>query len=172
MNSNFEALFTHLNPTDDQIKAMLQDLWRKNDEKQNELDKLRRENSQKAHKIMTMDRKNDDLTNEIEVLKMLAAGANVSCPVCLENFDTEDHQAYVLSCPHMICSRCLHPAFETNVDPLIYRMTRTGRVSRPATSCERLNNRHVIHDENHPSKRCPVCREPVYSKLKKICLNA
>ena len=136
MDSNFQALFTHL--THDQVKAMLQDLWRKNDEKQteidmirqendknkNELDKIRREKYQKSLKIMTMGKRIDALTNKIEVLKMSAAGANLSCPVCLENFDTEDHQAYVLSCPHMICSKCLHPALQPDVNLLVYKRSR------------------------------------------------
>ena len=172
MDCNFQALFSHL--TEDQVKAILQDLWRKNDEKQNELDKVRQENEknkneldkirrekyQQSLKIMTMGKRIDALTNKIEVLKMSTADANLSCPVCLENFDSEDHQAYLLSCPHMICSKCLHPALQNS-----------GLISRPATNSARRNNRHIIRDENHPSNRCPICREPVTNILRKICLN-
>ena len=184
MDSNFQALFSHL--THDQVKAVLQDLWRKNDEKQHELDKIRKENDknkneldkirrekyQKSLKIMTMGKAIDALTNKIEVLQMSKASANLSCPVCLENFDSEDHRAYVLNCPHMICSKCLHPALQPDVNLLVYKRTRTsGLISRQATNSERRNNRHIIHDENHPSKRCPICREPVTTKLRKIFLN-
>ena len=221
MDYNFQALFTHFNPTDAQIKAMLQDLWRKNDENQKLIDKIRREKDEnqkladknqkvidKIHqeneenraksvtlmaqkdlqcvKINTMAQKIDDLTNEIQLLKMLAAGNEVSCPVCLESFDTNDHQAYVLSCPHMICAKCLFPALKPNVSLIIGEWTREytaflnasntvteySRTSRTATESERRNNGHIIQDQNHPSKRCPVCRVPVTTKLRKICLHS
>ena len=68
-----------------------------------------------------------------------------SCPVCLENFDTESHQPYALSCPHMVCAQCLYPALERHV------------------------NRN-IQGESHPSTRCPICRTRVNTSLKKICL--
>ena len=94
MDSNFQALFTYL--THDHEKAVLQDLLGKNDEKQNELDKIRQENDknkneldkirrekyQKSLKIMTIGKRIDALTNKIEVLKMSTASANLSCPVC------------------------------------------------------------------------------------------
>ena len=163
MNYNFQALFTHLNPTGDQLKAMLQDLWRKIDEYETIIDKIRQENEESLSKNKILSTQNaqqclkiDDLTNEIEVLKMLVAGDTLSCPVCLEKFDTEHHQAYALSCPHMICSRCLFPAINT------FRSPETGRRNISA----------IIHDQNHPSKRCPVCRQPVKTHPKKICLRS
>ena len=212
MDYNFQALFTHFNPTDDQVKAMLQDLWRKNDENQKLIDKIRREKDEnqklaeknqkvidKIHqeneenraksvtlmaqkdlqcvKINTMAQKIDDLTNEIQLLKMLAAGNDVSCSVCLESFDTNDHQAYVLSCPHMICAKCLYPALKPNVsratgETLVTIGSNTVRSWRTATETESRNNGHIIQDQNHPSKRCPVCRVPVTTKLRKICLHS
>jgi len=155
MDSNFQALFTHLNPTEDQLKAILQELWRKNDEKQKEISKIREENFAKSMEIIEMNRKVEALTDENELLKMIKTCNDISCSVCLENFDDEDHQPYVLSCPHVICSQCLYPA-----------LVRLG------LSSEYLNNAHVIHNQNHPSKRCPVCREPVTTKLKKVCLRS
>ena len=154
MDSNFQALFTHLNPTEDQLKAILQDLWRKNDEKQKEINKIREENFAKSMEVIEMNRKVEALTDENELLKMIKSSNDISCSVCLENFDEEDHQPYVLSCPHVICSTCLYPA-----------------LVRLALSSEYLNNAHVIHNLNHPSKRCPICREPVTTKLKKVCLR-
>ena len=161
MDSNFQALFTHLNPTEDQLKAILQDLWRKNDEKQKEISKIREENFAKSMEIIEMNRKVEALTDENELLKMIKACDDISCSVCLENFDEEDHQPYGLSCPHVICSQCLYPA-----------LVRLDRLSFPAHSSECLNNAHIIPDQNHPSKRCPVCREPVTTKLKKVCLRS
>ena len=69
-DSNFQALFNYL--PDDQVKALLQDLWRKNAES----------------------KRIDDLTNEIE-LKLLEVSDAVSCQICLEKFDTEDRQPYL-----------------------------------------------------------------------------
>ena len=177
MNYNFQALFTHLNPTGDQLKAMLQDLWRKIDEYETIIDKIRRENEESLSKNKILSTQNaqqclkiDDLTNEIEVLKMLVAGDTLSCPVCLEKFDTEHHQAYALSCPHMICSKCLYPAMNTFDPPLL--ITENNGSTRRATETELRNNGPIIHDQNHPSKRCPVCRQPVKTHLKKICLRS
>ena len=98
MDSNFQALFTHFKPTDDQVKAAFQDLWIKNYEKQKEID-----GKQKA--IDEQDRKINELSNKLELSKSYRSGYNMSCPVCLEKFDIGDHQAYVLSCPHMVCSK-------------------------------------------------------------------
>ena len=213
MNYNFQALFTHLNPN--AAQAMLQDLWKKVDEYEKVIDKVRQENDQILSKNKTLSTQNDQqnmkiaenekvieksrqeneenlskirtlstenhekslkidgLTNEIEVLKMLAAGETLSCPVCLENFDTENHQAYALSCPHLICSKCLDPALKPNVSSYIYRgRGSTLRFIRSATDSECRNNGHIINDQNHPSKVCPVCRSPVTTKLKKICLRS
>ena len=163
MDSNFQALFTHLNPTEDQLKAILQDLWRKNDEKQKEISKIREENFVKSMEIIEMNRKVEALTEENELLKMIKTCNDISCSVCLQNFDEEDHQPYVLSCPHVICAECLFPAL--------------GRLTLPAPipsgwSSATLNNGHMIQNQNHPSKRCPVCREPVTTKLKKVCLRS
>ena len=89
-------------------------------------------------------RKNTRLESDIEKQK-------ISCPVCLENFDTEARQPYALSCPHMVCAHCLYPALEKDRD-------------------ESRNSRN-IQGETHPSKHCPICRTPVVSPLKKICLQ-
>ena len=164
MDSNFQALFTHLNPTEDQLKAILQDLWRKNDEKQKEISKIREENFAKSMEIIEMNRKVEALTEENELLKMIKTCNDISCSVCLQNFDEEDHQPYVLSCPHVICSECLFPA--------LGRLTLPAPMSSGGSLIETLNNAHMIQNQNHPSKRCPVCREPVTTKLKKVCLRS
>ena len=140
MDSNFEALFTHFSPTNDQVKALLLDLWKKNDEKQKKIDKM-------MGRIA--DLKKELLDTKLEI---------PSCSCCLEKFDEEDHQPYVLSCPHIVCSRCLHPALQPHVG------------KNKATSSERLNNAHIIDDQYHPSKICPACEEPVTTTLKKVCL--
>ena len=163
MDSNFQALFTHLNPTEDQLKAILQDLWRKNDEKQKEISKIREENFAKSMEIIEMNRKVEALTEENELLKMIKTCNDISCSVCLQNFDEEDHQPYVLSCPHVICSECLFPALVP---------APVGSGLPPLDLIETLNNAHMIQNQNHPSKRCPVCREPVTTKLKKVCLRS
>ena len=91
MDSNFQALFTHLNPTEDQLKAILQDLWRKNDEKQKEINKIREENFAKSMNIIEMNiclqdtfLKVEALTDENELLKMIKTCDDISCSVCLE----------------------------------------------------------------------------------------
>ena len=177
MDSNFQALFTHLNPTEDQLKAILQDLWRKNDEKQKEISKIREENFAKSMEIIEMNRKVEALTGKVEaltgkvealteeneLLKMIKTCDDISCSVCLQNFDEEDHQPYVLSCPHVICAECLFPA--------LVRITLPAPIPSGWSSAT-LNNAHMIQNQNHPSKRCPVCREPVTTKLKKVCLRS
>ena len=90
MDSNFEALFTHFKPTDDQIKALLLDLWRKNEEKQKKIDK--------------MSLSNDKL---MEKMERLLLDEEIVCSACYEGFDSKNRQPYVLSCPHIICSDCL-----------------------------------------------------------------
>ena len=158
----------------------LQDLQKKNYETQQKNDQLREENEknqsqnrspsikndQQSQKNQLLERKIDHLKYEINRLKMLNNGNGVSCPVCLENFDTDVHQAYALSCSHMICSGCLKPA----LDPWPGRLITWA--GREVMATERRNNAHIIPDQNHPSKRCPVCRQPVTTKLKKICLNS
>ena len=148
MDSNFQALFTHL--THDQVKAVLQDLWRKNDEKQKEISKIREENFAKSMEIIEMNRKVEALTEENELLKMIKTCNDISCSVCLQNFDEEDHQPYVLSCPHIICSDCLD-----NVNVVSERQ-----------------NDDRNHDQNLSSKICPECNGPVTTTLKKGCLRA
>ena len=88
-----------------------------------------------------------DLEAEIEEQKP-------SCPVCMENFDTDKCQPYVLSCPHMVCAQCLHPALEKN--ELI--RSRDTRIIQPG--------------KIHSSKRCPICRTQVTTPLQKVCLQS
>ena len=145
MDSNFEALFTHFKPTDDQIKALLLDLWRKNEEKQKKIEKLRRENEAAS------------LSNEklIEKIEKMVFDCNIPyCLVCNQNFDTEDHQPNVLSCPHIICSKCLYPALPPDV------------ASKTATESGTQNN-----DQNYSSKICPMCHEPVTTTPRKLRLR-
>ena len=173
MDSNIEALFSNI--TNEQMKAILKDLWKKNEEKQAEISRLKETQVENQREIIGLlqknianaerkseleqqnrvidrkcselqemysecERKNARLESEIEEQK-------ISCPVCLEGFDTEAHQPYALSCPHMVCAECLYPALESR------------------------NNRSN-QGESHPSKRCPVCRARVNTSLKKICLQS
>ena len=186
MDYNFKVLFSQFNPTVDQMKAMFQDLWRKNDENQTEILKLRQENSanrskiislklendEKSDKIAGMETKNSELTSEIELLKMIAVNEEPSCPVCLEKFDEKVRQPYVLSCPHLVCAQCLSPALGRLSLNFIRSVNKNARrrggglMSEPTS----LNNANTISDQSHPSKLCPVCRTPVTTELKRICL--
>ena len=76
------------------------------------------------------------------------------CLVCSQNFDTEDHQPNVLSCPHIICSKCLYPALPPDV------------ASKTATESGTQNN-----DQNYSSKICPMCHEPVTTTPRKLRLR-
>ena len=186
MDYNFKVLFSQFDPTVEQMKAMFQDLWRKNDENQSEISKLRHENEanrskisslklenhQKSDKIVEIERKNSELTSENEVLKMLAVNEEPSCPVCLEKFDENDHQPYVLSCPHMVCAQCLSPALDGLSLSFIRRYNENARRSGGAFMSHFLNNSDNISDQRHPSRLCPVCRTPVTTELKRICLHS
>ena len=188
MDYNFKVLFSQFNPTADQMKAMFQDLWRKNDENQSEISKLRQqdeanqskisslklENHQKSDKIARMEKKNSELTSEIELLKMLAVNEKPSCPVCLENFDEKFRQANVLSCPHMVCAQCLGPALSGFSLSFIRCYNKNARRLGCALMSEQpsLNNGANISDQRHPSKQCPVCQTPVTTELRRICLNS
>lgn len=188
MDYNFKVLFSQFNPTVDQMKAMFQDLWRKNDENQSEISKLRLENeanrskisnlnlanNEKLDKLAGMERKNSELKSEIELLKMLAVNEEPSCPVCLEKFDEKVRQPYVLSCPHMVCAQCLSPALSGLSLSFIRSVNKNARRRGGALMSEptSLNNGDYISDQRHPSKLCPVCRTPVTTELKRICLHS
>ena len=188
MDYNFKVLFSQFNPTVEQMKAMFQDLWRKNDENQSEISRLRHENEayrskifslklendQKSEKIAGMETKNSQLTSEIELLKMLAVNEEPSCPVCLEKFDEKFRQPYVLSCPHMVCAQCLGPALSGPSLSFIRSVNKNARRRGGALMSEptSLNNGDNISDQRHPSKLCPVCRTPVTTELKRICLHS
>ena len=51
MDFNFQAVFSHINPTTDQMKAILQDFWRKNEENQAEIVKLQRKEAESRAEI-------------------------------------------------------------------------------------------------------------------------
>ena len=162
----------------------LKDLRRKNDENLQEIEKLRDQNEknlgenrrlslrndQQSQEILTLERRIEHLKCENDLMKRLQPYDTVSCPVCLEKYDTDERQAYALSCPHMVCSECLKPALDLRTPTFIYERPGLSWTARPTTQTERLNNGHIINAQNHPSKRCPVCRQPVTTKLKKICL--
>ena len=222
MDFNFQAIFTHFSPTYDQMKAALQDFWRKNEENQTEIarlqqkdvasqgeiSRLRQENNDHEKKISFLNheyqqtmkqsckiaelerenfelrRKNSDFERkklfyielerkQTELKRMYSKlksekidledeieEQEPSCPVCMENFDTEDHQPYALSCPHMVCAQCLHPALETNN---LIRSWVWEQLSRDSP---------VNQAGRHPSKRCPICRTQVTTPPKKICLQS
>ena len=168
MDYNFKVLFSQFNPTVEQMKAMFQDLWRKNDENQTEISKLHRENEANRSKI-------SELKNEIELLKMIAVNDEPSCPVCLEKFDRNVRRPYALSCAHMVCAQCLSPALKGFSLSFIRSCNENAR-RRPGCALMReptsLNNSDNISDERHPSKQCPVCRTQVTTELKVICLRS
>ena len=137
-------------------ERLINGIRQENEENLSKNRSLSTENHENYLKILSMDRKINDLTNEIEVLRKFAAGETPTCPCCLENFDTEDHQAYLLSCPHVICSKCLYPALKKLKNPSSFS----------------INNSHIIRSRRHPSKICPVCGTPVHTKLKKVCLRS
>ena len=186
MDSSFQALFSHLNVTNEEMEAILKFFLRRNEEKQAEIERLQQtqvENHREIigylrEKIRNEERKSELLRqnhelhkkySELQVNYMLnhillsewqrkntrleseVEKHKISCPVCLENFDTEARQPYALSCPHMVCAHCLYPALERDRDE----------------SRDNCN----IEGESHPSKRCPVCRARVNTSLKKICFQ-
>ena len=129
-----------------ELQVMYSECQRKNgrlesdlDEKRNEIEELERKNNEQKEETSELVRLIEELSLE---------ETKPSCPVCLENFDTESHQPYALSCPHMVCAQCLYPALERD---------------------ESRDNRN-IRGESHPSKHCPICRTRVNTPLKKICL--
>ena len=137
------------------------------DEKSNKIEELIRKNNALKERNLELARKNCELdSNNSDLLVMYSEcqrkngrlefeiGQKPSCPVCLENFDTESRQPYALSCPHMVCAQCLYPALERAANWIAYR-SRDNRDSQ---------------GESHPSRRCPVCRTRVNTFLKKICL--
>lgn len=192
MEYNFKVLFTQFNPTVDQMKAMFQDLWRKNDENQSEISRLRGENEakqskisslelendEKSHKIAGMEREKSKLMSEIELLKMIAVNEEPSCPVCLEKFDGNDRQPYLLSCPHMVCAQCLSQGLSRHSVTFIRAYNESARrrgpelMSEPTVGPTYLNIGDYISDQRHPSKLCPVCRTPVTTELRRICLHS
>ena len=134
----------------------IEELERKNNEQEEEKSALMQQNCELDRYNELLESEIDEKSNKIEELErrleIEIEEQKPSCPVCLENFDTEARQPYALSCPHMVCAQCLYPALER---PTNRRRRRANR-----------NNR----GENHPSKRCPVCRTRVNTSLKKICL--
>ena len=133
----------------------IEELERKNNEQEEEKSALMQQNCELDRYNELLESEIDEKSNKIEELErrleIEIEEQKPSCPVCLENFDTEARQPYALSCPHMVCAQCLYPALER---PTNRRRRRANR-----------NNR----GENHPSKRCPVCRTRVNTSLKKIC---
>ena len=172
MDSNIQALFSHI--SNQQMKAILKDLWKKNEENRAEIVRLQQElvkaqgeaigllrekitNEERKSELVRQNQELDKKYSELQEkysecerynarLESEIQEQKISCPVCLEDFDTEAHQPYALSCPHMVCAECLYPALESR------------------------NNRNN-QGESHPSKRCPVCRARVNTSLKKICLQ-
>ena len=173
MDSNIQALFSHI--SNQQMKAILKDLWKKNEENRAEIVRLQQElvkaqgeaigllrekitNEERKSELVRhnqeLDKKYSELQEKYSECERYNARLEseiqehkITCPVCLEDFDTEAHQPYALSCPHMVCAECLYPALESR------------------------NNRNN-QGESHPSKRCPVCRARVNTSLKKICLQS
>jgi len=257
MNFNFKTIFTHFHPTCDQLKAALQDFWKKNEENeteiarlqqkdvasQGEISRLRQENNDHEKKISflnheygkineqsnkiaeiegknvelerknaelerknvelerknaelerknaELERKNDELrrknvpivrnkllysdlerkhtelkkmysklTNEKNDLENKIEEQKPSCPVCMQKFDTEECQPYALSCPHIVCAQCLHPALETD------------ELRQLNLWAQLMHDNPIGLAERHPSKRCPICRIQVTTQLKKICLQS
>ena len=87
-------------------------LRQENNGHQGEIFRLRQENEQKQHEIALLEHENDEKLaaaverKTSEILSQIEL-SKPSCPVCLENFDTEARQPYALSCEHMVCAQCL-----------------------------------------------------------------
>lgn len=71
------------------------------------------------------------------------------CPICLEDFNHNDHKAVVLNCGHLICAPCLNDMLEANkkkVETFLY--------------CGNLKD------------QCPLCRDEFIEKPKETVVIA
>ena len=64
MDFNFQALFSHINLTNEQMKAILQDFWSKNEENQSEIGRLREKDAESQDEISRLRHENDKLKSE------------------------------------------------------------------------------------------------------------
>ena len=69
MDFKFQAVFSHINPTNDQMKAILQDFWRKNEENQAEIIRLQKKEAESQAEIVKLQRKEADSKAEIAGLR-------------------------------------------------------------------------------------------------------
>ena len=68
MDFNFQTIFTHFSPTYDQMKAALQDFWRKNEENQVEIARLQQKNVDSQGEISRLRQENSDHEKKITFL--------------------------------------------------------------------------------------------------------
>ena len=127
------------------MKAILQDFWRKNEENQAEIGRLQQKEVENQGKIERLLQEIDERENhETFIENELEAKSDI-----IEDLERKNN--YALSCPHMVCARCLYPALER----------------------ERYHQHDIdIQGGSHPSRRCPICRTRVNTRLKKICLQS
>ena len=64
MDFNFQALFSHINLTNDQMKAILQDFWRKNEENQSEIGRLQQKDAESQDEISRLRHENEKYKSE------------------------------------------------------------------------------------------------------------
>ena len=118
------------------------------EEKRDKIEELERKNNEQEEEKSELERLKGELDRKYSELQEIYSreiySKKISCPVCLEYFDTEAHQPYALSCPHMVCAHCLDQARDSR--------NSQGRFLRS-------------------SRHCPVCHTPVNTPLKKICLQ-
>ena len=66
MDFNFQTLFSHL--TNDQMKAILQDFWRKNEENHTEMSILQRKEAESQNEISRLRQEINDRDKKISLL--------------------------------------------------------------------------------------------------------
>ena len=64
MDFNFQALFSHIDVTNDQMKAILQDFWKKNEENQSEIVKLQLKHAEGQAEIARLRQENEKCKDE------------------------------------------------------------------------------------------------------------
>ena len=68
MDFNFQSIFTHFSPTYDQMKAALQDFWRKNEENHTEIARLQQKDIASQDEISRLRQENKDHEKKISFL--------------------------------------------------------------------------------------------------------
>ena len=198
MDFNFQALFSHINLTNDQMKAILQDFWRKNDENQSEIGRLQQKVVESQNEISTLRHENEKYKRENCKLRQENnehQGENFR--LSQEN-EQNQHEFALLQHENddKLAAEVERKTRELRQEvnmmqvflpscPICLENFDTGARQPYALSCphmvcaqclapafdRRMPGQRPI-GSSHPSKRCPVCRTRVTAPLKKICLNS